>query len=279
MRSKRLIILFSILAFAALFIVLNSIIFHIRDYDANCLNENSGNGARPNTGVALNTALHNRVTDSAKANISGNIFFLNVKKAVEKIQAENPNILIYGIERGFPARVTIHYVKQFEYGYYRSGNDYYRLDKDLRVIEKPDRAPDLIKITVDNNSQVTLPLKIGDSLSTDKGIAEKMISEALDALERMGYEDLYAVGLIDSIDARTETGYEGLTIKTRSGYLEEQRAKGGVTILLEGGDRIAEKLNRALSVLQQGETNRSGGTITVYYNPETGTYPTYYLPP
>ena len=97
---------------------------------------------------------------------------------------------------------------------------------------------------------------VTDSIKTEDGLAEAMISDLLHALEKLNYEDFYAVGLIFSVDVNTAD--KELTVVTRT-----NGQAPGITIKLIGQNRISEKAQLAISVYRD-DSYKSGGTMTVY---------------
>ena len=104
MRNRKLIVLFSILAFLTLLVVLSSVIFSVQDVYASCYNDEN---------EAYDSAIASQEVNGISKGKS--IFLLNEQKAIEMIEANYSDVKVINIERKFPNQIYINYVRIFPY--------------------------------------------------------------------------------------------------------------------------------------------------------------------
>lgn len=246
MRNKRLLIVFIIFLSVTLLIAIGSAVFSIKRVDAYCKN------------IKDDELIAKVLAQTEKDKLLGkSIFSLNEAELIKNIEAEVGGIKIVNIERLFPDRVSINFVKLYDYfevlydgKYYISGID----GKILRVQEES-RGESVIKIRLNLNEE---PAVGGEFTSAKHFDALKNI---INMLERLDYRDADAAALISAIDlAYSESS---IYVSTRSGVL----------IKLIHYDNVGEKLRKALSLYVAKPEYRTSGMIIavntdeVYHSP------------
>jgi len=123
-KNKRLIIIFSVVCGLTFLIILSSAVFSIQDVSAYCVNVKDDD--------PILAELDEKVLKDHGIRFGGSIFMLNEKKTVENLNqklatAVPPvtNIEVRAIERAFPNRVIIHYIKFEPYFYVAEGGQAY----------------------------------------------------------------------------------------------------------------------------------------------------------
>ncbi len=255
MRNKKLIVLFSILAFVTLLVVLSSVIFSVQTVYASCYNDDD---------EQLDAIVASHEVNGIDRGKS--MFMLSEKKVIEKVESSRSDVRVVNIERKFPNQVYINYVKIFEYIAFETEDCVLYASNECKILSKGDKQTeynDHIKLIC--NAAPASETE-GDTLFAEDSSQYKTVCGILDAMERM---DLHSVviDMFEFIDVNN-TDVNGLTyIKTRTGaYFELQ---GGTNNLLE-------KLRLAASVYLSNDTQyMNSGTIivnssgkTAYYSPE-----------
>lgn len=255
MRNKKLIVLFSILAFVTLLVVLSSVIFSVQTVYASCYNDDD---------EQLDAIVASEEINGISRGKS--MFMLSEKKVIEKVESSRSDVRVVNIERKFPNQVYINYVKIFEYIAFETEDCVLYASNECKILSKGDKQAeykDHIKLISD---AAAVSQNEGDTLFALDSSQYKIVCGLLDAMERM---DLHSVviDMFEFIDV-TSTDKNGLTfIKTRTGAFFE--LQGGTT-------NLTEKLRLAASVYLSNDTQyMNSGTIivnssgkTAYYSPE-----------
>ncbi|MCL2676030.1 MAG: FtsQ-type POTRA domain-containing protein [Firmicutes bacterium] len=189
MRNKRLIIIFSVLVAVTLMVLLSSVIFTVRSTTTRCLNH-----------AFSDPALDQRIIDSMDLEkIKGkSIFFIKENELIANIEKVVPEVSVVNIERKFPDRLTVHYVKLFDYYEIAVGGFYYSLTHEGRVIDEEPRLapkPDDQRIRIVYSG--TAP-EFGGYIYD--GVKRQIISEIVSALERLDLAEEKAAARFDFID-------------------------------------------------------------------------------
>lgn len=238
MRNKKLIIIFSILLALTLIILLCSMLFSIKTIGAYCYNAND-------------EELNKRIVAEADSLNGRSIFVIDEDSVKESIEEKLPELLVVNIERKFPNRVTINYVKLYIYYEVQCGGKYYSCRGDGRIISISDESAAGEKIEIKNRI-VGGDYKVGDKLFKNEDA--EIIDEIAIAMERMDLGEESATALIEFIDLdkRDDTIY----IKTRT----------GVYIKIIGKNNITDKLRRGLSVYIADDFDKENGKMITVTN-------------
>ncbi|MCL2796526.1 MAG: hypothetical protein FWD58_00505 [Firmicutes bacterium] len=123
-KNKRLIIIFSVVCGLTLLIILSSAVFAVSSVRAYCVNVKDDD--------PMLAELDKQVLACHDIRFGSSIFMLNEKKTIQnlnkKLAASDPpvtNIEVRAIERAFPNRVIIHYIKFEPYFYVAEGGQAY----------------------------------------------------------------------------------------------------------------------------------------------------------
>ena len=138
MRNKKLIVLFSILAFLTLLVVLSSVIFSVQNVYASCYNAEDE--------AFDEIVASNEINGITKGK---SIFLLNESKAIEKIESNLSDVKVVNIQRKFPNQVYINYVKIFPYLAVETENAVLYASNDGKILSKGEKCesyPDYIKL-------------------------------------------------------------------------------------------------------------------------------------
>jgi len=245
MRNKKLIILFSILAFVTLLVVLSSVIFSVQNVYASCYNDD-------------NEQLDGIIASKEVNGISRgkSMFMLSEKKVIAEIEKNRSDVRVVNIERKFPNQVYINYVRIFEYLAFETDSSVLYASNECKILsvgEKLDSYPDHIKLIAAGSYNA---YETGSPLFPESSDEFALVNGIMDTVERMDLHSV-VVDMFEFIDVSFAVG-ESVPcafIKTRTGtYFELQG----------GAEHIAEKIRLAVSVYLSNETKyMNGGTIIV----------------
>lgn len=192
MRNRRLITIFSILLGITLFVLLGSIIFSVKTVNTRCLNY-----------AYSDEEIEVQILENTNIPKGQSIIFVSEEKIINSIQENVPNVKVINIERKFPNRITIHFIKLFDYFEVYSGGHYYTLTHEGRVTKKLDTPqPKDKKITIVSKSSDRL--SVGDYLYADS--KRQILSEIVSCLERLDLAEQKATTRFDFIDIETNDG-------------------------------------------------------------------------
>lgn len=224
MRNKKLIVLFSVLLSITLLVVFNSVLFSVQHVNAYCANMEK-------------SEYEESVLAAHRIKKGSSIFFVDKKKATERIEDNVSNVRVLNIEKKFPNRIYINFVEIREYIklYYNAGEGgkTYFCSNDLRVMDVTDGSDNIREaINLKVKGEVK-NLEVGDTLSFATSSVSAIVTELFAALERLGYYDTV-------IDLFTEIDLTGNFIElTTSTDMKWQ---------ILSADDLAEKMRFALSV-------------------------------
>ena len=252
MRNKKLVVVLAVFAVITMLVVLGSVIFSVHNVYAHCYNADD---------ATLDSVVMDKDTNGIRRGKS--IFMLDEEEIIARIEDKCSDVKVINVERKFPNRVYVNYVKIFPSMVLETQNSALALSPDceiLSAVEKSETYPALIKILTDNAPVNTAS---GEIFFDKNGNDYKVCKEINDVMIRM---ELYneSVSMFEFIDLRkVETG-EVIFIKTRTGtYFELQG----------GAQNIAEKIRIAVSVYLSDETSyMNSGTIIVSSSGKSASY-------
>ncbi len=242
MRNKRLIILISILSFITVLIVFSSVLFSVQGVYASCYNTDD---AEFDLRVAA--------TDVSGIKKGKSIFLLKEKDVIRSVESELNDVRVINVERKFPNRVYINYVKIYSYFAVESENDVAYVSNDGKILsvgEKQSAYADHMRYV---GGSVTA-LDEGAAVFADGSEELSVFDTIIAALERVGKHST----IIQTIE-EINTEY---TLKTGLTYF---KTRTGTCFELQGGkSNMLDKLRLALSVYSSDETTyMNGGTIII----------------
>lgn len=234
MRNKKLIIIFSVICALTLLVVFNSVVFSVQHIDVYCYN-------------AEDLELEQRVAGGSGLKKGRSIFTVNEERIAAEVERNVSEARVRNIERKFPNRVCINYVKVYEYLEVMRDQKYYLLGSDGKIMRVADVAADSAGIIELRSSAPLSGTATGEFLFTGEPL--RIVTEMLSTLEMLGYHR-EVVEMVDFIDIRKE----GVI------YI---RMDAGVTIKVIGTDGIFDKLRMGWSIFIQNDSYKNEGTITV----------------
>lgn len=241
MRNKRLLIIFGILLSLTLLIAIGSAIFGIKTVNAHCYN------------VKVDDKLIAQVLEDTDKIKGRSIFFLNEDELIDSIEKRVGGIKVVNIERLFPNRISINFVKLYEYfEVYYNGN-YYISGIDGRVLnESAESAGEgVIKILMNFDAA---PVVGGTFQNAARFSA---LQDMIDMLERLDYTEANASSIIKTIDFVYRDS--AIYVTTREGVIFKLISNP----LSQSDEGIGQKLRYALSLYVNKAEYRRGGMIIV----------------
>ena len=218
MRNKKLIVIFSVLCALAVLIVLSSVLFSVQHVSAYCYN-------------ADDAALEQQVLDNNGIKRGKSIFTLNKKNVADKVESSVANIKVVNVEKKFPNRVFINYVKLFEYFEFSQNDEKYYISNSGDIVRIGEQGADKY-IRLYTKGKAVSPSQ-GEAFKTDSDFDNAVLPILLSAIERLGNRGV-VVEFFDYVDFRKNFIY----FKTRT----------GITFELQSTDNALEKLRLAVSV-------------------------------
>lgn len=243
MRNKRLLIIFGILLSLTLLVAIGSAIFSIRRVDAYCYN-------------ADDDALISEVLEGKGKLMGKSVFALDENALISDIESRVGGIKIVNIERLFPNRVSINFVKLYDYFEVTYNGSYFISAIDGKILRKQEESggDKVIKIKLNLNEEP----QVGGTFASAENF--EVLQDMINMLERLNFRESDATSIISRID---------LTFSEYNIYIG---TRGGVLIKLIGFDNAGEKLRKALSLYSANEECRTEGMIIainkddVYYS-------------
>lgn len=255
MRNKKLAVLFAVLAVVTTLVVLSSVVFSVQSVYAHCYNADD---------ELLDDSVASKEVNEIRRGSS--MFMLDEDKVIRHVEDRCSNVMVVNVERKFPNRVYINYVKVFPTLVLETEDRALKMSatcKILDVSEKSDKYEALTKVLINGEAASTT---VGEK-ALSPGSVEYDVSYGIsDIMIKM---DLYneTVQMLELIDV-TKTASTGVTfVKTRTGVFFE---------LQGGADKIAEKMRLAVSVYLSDETTyMRSGTIIVNASGSSAAYSPY----
>lgn len=243
MRNKKLIALFIILGSLTVLAILSSVIFSIQKITGYCYNDDD-------------TQLISMIEDTENNGIKKgkSIFFLNEGNVIKKIE-ENPdfaNVKVINIERKFPNRVYINFIKIYPFIAYEYDGTIYFASNDLVILDtKPAGTAyeGYIRLVADIQPSGTEKGKRLFDVDSDVYL---IVNGVITSIQRLDYND--AISMIEFIDMRAT--YKGFTyVKMRTGVYFK---------IYSGLSNLFEKVRLAMSVYASDDGMRSVGLFRIY---------------
>lgn len=244
MRNKRLLIVFGILLSLTLLIAICSAVFSVKRVDAYCFNWDD-------------EELITKVAEEQDKLKGKSIFMIKESQIISEVEASVPGIQVIKIERLFPDRIYIQFIKIYEYYEVEYDGNYYSFGIDGRITRKSQesRGEGAIKVKM----SLTEAPEVNGSIAYAKEFdALKELTLMFESLDYRGPE---APNLISSIDF-TRSSRLAVYIPTRN----------GVDIKLLYNDNyndVGNKLRTALSLYTHDDKYRRSGMITVSDNEQS----------
>lgn len=252
-KNKKLIIIFSVVIALTALIILNSVLFSVQHVDADCMNDED-------------SVLDEAIETSHGIRYGSSIFMLNENKAVENLKNNLAgkgiaNIEIVSLERKFPNRVAIHYIKTVDYFYVLSGGQAYFFSNKGAVLTKATEA------SAEKGNSIELKLK-GQLQSTAPGAG---LSTQYESDRERADSLLYALGRLENLPfSRLGEYFEFASVAGSRIYIKTAR---GVFIEFSDLENFTEQFRHGLSAYKSfltdpDQTPKSRtGTIIVTNTP------------
>ena len=234
MRNKRLLIIFGILLSLTLLIAIGSAIFSIRTVNAFCTN-------------VKDEELCAEVVKEMDKIIGKSVFTLNEDKLIKRVEDRVGGIKVVNIERLFPNRVNIHFVKLYDYFEVMYEDNFYISGIDGKVLKKQAEScgDSVIRVVLGLNEAP----EVGGTFKTANRF--DALQDMINMLELLDFRETDAPALISTIDL------------DRSDLAIYVFTRAGVIIKILGDDNAGQKLRYALSLYTVKSESRSRGVITV----------------
>ncbi len=243
MRNRKLIIMFSVLAALVLLVVVTGAVFSVQHIDTYCYN-------------ADDTALEAQVRDSTGLKKGRSIFVIDEDEVARRVEESTGyRVKVINIERKFPNRVSVNYVKIMPYAYVTDGTEYYEFGNNLLVTGVSETEP-AGRIRVLHAGEGGFAQ--GEAALT--GEAADTLTTILDGFVRLGYSGTVetegggqAAEMCDMVD----------TIDLRFASSVYIKMRAGVTLELVGRTDLFDKLRLALTAYVSKDEWKTSGTIIV----------------
>ncbi len=243
MRNRKLIIMFSVLAALVLLVVLTGVVFSVQHIDAYCYN-------------ADDPELEAQVQASTGVKKGRSIFVIDEDAVAKSVEEKTDyKVAVINIERKFPNRISVNYVKVMPYAYVSDGEEYYEFGNNLRIISVSSEEPqNRIKVFMSGDAGGETGAQVAEGEQADT------LTQLLNGFVRLGYSGtVVSAGgeqtaemcdMVELIDMRFESS---IYIKMRAGCV----------LQLIGKTDIFSKLQLALTAYANRDDWKTGGTIIV----------------
>lgn len=249
MKTKRLVIILSVLIFLTIIIVLCSAVFTVQSISVDWL-------TKPNV---LTTSDNEEIISSSKIKMNSSVFTLKKQQYIDNIEKNKSYIEVVKIEVKFPNKVIIHAREREPYFYLDVGNsDFAILDKNLKVLELTDNLPNYItqfgispvELNVDSTMIANLNLSRGDFLNIACSNTLKNLTSYLNTLE---YNTL-----------KCKNTFKTFMLKDNNLYIYTNL---GLNIYIDNvNEDFNKKILYGISAYEQYKDSYSLGTILCYQN-------------
>ena len=276
MKTKRLIIILSIVAVLVLIVVLSSTVFTLKKVEINFYDKSDQLIEDNNT---LNHYSENdikAIIDSAGFKYGKNMLLIKKKPYIQKLESANPYLKVIGITSKFPNKLVIKAAEREEYYYTQiSSGKYAILDGELKLLNIVDQVDPYNYIRLDIKlSDVT----VGEFYNTSD--EQKIISQVSSELHICTLDTNKAILLFESISLSYSSTTENptaqcywLQLDTRVSAVNGTNI-AGVKFSIEGAENnLDKKMEKAIiaynTLLQEDNAKTQTGTIKVYNNLRT----------
>jgi len=230
-RNKRLIILFSILLSVTVIVIFGSIIFSVSIVTTSGHNIDVYNEGRD---------LSEQIIEAANLN-GRSIFLLNDEQIIAEIEEAVPQIQVTYIQRLFPNRVLIRFVKMYNYFRVTRGDNTYSLRSNGRITDINDVTDRNFIDLIAHTSNAAF--NVGDYMFNRT--TSEFLMEVAASLEKLGVGESAASNLIEFVNI--VYSHNNVYIGMRG---------GGIIRILYARENFLEKLQLGLSVFVAGSHAR-----------------------
>lgn len=217
MKSKRLIVLLSVLAFLTVLIVINSTLFTLQKVSVNWLTTKYM--------IDLNGTKDYNITD--KVEIGGSIFMVQKDEISEQLEKEFPYLRVVSIETKFPNKLVIHSAERESlYAVSMGNNTYAILDEMGKVLAKSsyqkifagdDLGTRPILIDFESVSTNEKDYEVGQLVKSD--YVKYILSSLSYSLREARYTPSTSKGVLKSVNVVSQGNSSCVNIQTRSGMV------------------------------------------------------------
>lgn len=246
MKTKRLVIILSVLIFLTLIIVLMSAVFTVRSIDVKWYTE-------PNV---LTIANNEGIVDSSNIKMKSSVFTVNKKECTSRIEKAYSYIKVERVEIAFPNKVLIHVSEREPYFYLNMGDDYAILDQEMKVLELTTNLTEYsnkfgitpVELNIDSTMYANITVDRGDFL--DIACTDSVVGMT-SFLKTISYTPIRAKNTLKTIRISNNDMYIytdlGLNI-----YINDMNTK------------YNDKLLKGFSAYEQYKDNLFSGTVLCY---------------
>ena len=217
MKSRRLIVILSVLAFLTLLIVVNSTLFTLQKVSVNWLTTKYM--------LDLSNVKDYNITD--KVDLGESIFLVQKDKITNDLEKTYPYLRVVSIETKFPNKLVLHTAERESlYAVSMGNNTYAILDEMGKVLakstyEKIFEGPDLgtmpILINFESIATNEKDYEVGEFVASD--YIKYIISSMSYSLRETSYTPSTSKGVLKSIDVVSKGEKSTVTIQTRNGMV------------------------------------------------------------
>ena len=260
MKSKKLIVIFSILVFLTVLVVLSSTIFTLQNVSINWMT----------TKYKLLTIDDEQLTSDII--LGKSIFLIDKEEITSNLEKKYPYLRVVGVETKFPNKIVIHSAeREVLFAVKKADDNYALLDEFGKVLEN---NKSLDSLTQGTSLLSSTPIKVDfQSLSLKEedfvngeivkvAHIEKMISKLAYSFKESNYSPTTSKGVFQNIDILSDSQHETVNITTRRGIVIKLKDAEEYTT-----DKLLVGLARYNAVHNQGIVEY---TIEVRYDSLSG---------
>lgn len=217
MKSKRLIVLLSILAFLTVLIVINSTLFTLQKVSVNWLTTKYM--------IDLNGTKDYNITD--EVDVGGSIFMLQKDDITAHLEKEFPYLRVVSIETKFPNKLVIHSAERESLYAVSMGNNMYAILDEMgkvlakssykKIFEGDDLGTRPILINFESVSTNEKDYEVGELVKSD--YVRFILSSMSYSLREAHYTPTTSKGVLKSINVISQGESSCVNVQTRSGMI------------------------------------------------------------
>lgn len=169
MKSKRIIIIFSIIIFFAVAVVLTSVLFRVGDFSVIPVSD------------IFKESEAEKIKESLLLDYNGkSIFFLDEKSLTNKVETEFPYVEVVNIERRFPKEVCITVQERIEVYCFNIGKDYIYTDYSCKILRVEKNKDAIEEIYDESKYGQVIKVKVAQDMISNYKADEQNVGKILE---------------------------------------------------------------------------------------------------
>lgn len=224
------------------------------------------------SGSRLEENILEKVKNDGEFEYGKGLLFVDIAESIDKIEKKNPFVKVEQVVRDFPNNVKVYISERVPCSYICSGNYYYVLDKDFKVLDKFVADSEGILYLEENYLETVYEIDYTLTFSPQEG------DFVTDNGKMKLYKNVYAgiVGALESVSAVKSVEFENdkvnIVMKKDNISFDD-----GVLIELDGEDDLVLKTYAAIEFFETIDKTKTAQTIKVQKSQTKNKYVAYII--